>query len=132
MGGKLKVTAKQSTALDVFKSYGNTLQFFLNIKQWGNTYQPIREFSIDMMARAIYIGYEIEQPPPFTIKQWATRNYTMEKDDEGWLKGYTFQIVSIEDGMAYEKSGRGHCLTALRYSTKEEAKMNRLILEVGI
>lgn len=129
MTNKLKVTAEQKAALDTYTStdYGNSLEEYVNFKDcWSNTYLPLTELSLDEMATALYVGYEVEEDK-FKVGDWVTprvsgRDLSTENDIK------VAQIVGV-DGY-YEINDCGGIFTHdyLRLATPNEvfwAKLGR-------
>lgn len=76
MTNKLQVTSEQFHALGKYiENNGSSLTRFVEGRQsWRNRYAPIKDLTIDEMATALYVGYEIAVVvPEFKVGDWVTQ-----------------------------------------------------------
>ena len=132
---KLQVTAEQKTALDLYTdSHGTTLFNFENYRTtWTNVYKPIKDLSLDDMAKALYVGYEVPAPK-FEVGDWVT-----PINPDNLLSTYTgARVAKIEKSGNYlELENVGGIFTRdyVRHATPNEvfwAKMGRKENEVRV
>ena len=113
---KVKLTKEQVTALEkAINDYGiDTTMNDHSPHNWGGFLSPLNELKIHQMARALYIGYEVEET--FEVGDWVVY-------DNGVERGYgykTNQIKDVDGQKAYFDEGRTMYLTSLRHATPEE------------
>ena len=111
---KVKLTQEQVTALEkAINDYGiDTTMNDHSPHNWGGFLSPLNELKIHQMARALYIGYEVEEM--FEVGDWVVY-------DNGVRCGYkTNQIKDVDEQKAYFDEGRTMHLTRLRHATPEE------------
>ena len=81
----------------------------------------------DTLIRALYVGYEIEQPK-FEVGDWAIRISAFDNDMEFFDGKRPFKIVKLHSNVVEDKNGRSHGHNYIRHATKEElfwAKLGR-------
>ena len=113
---KVKLTRKQADALEkAISDYGiDTTMHDHSPNNWGGLLAPLNELKPHQMARALYIGYEVEET--FEVGNWVVY-------DNGVERGYgykTNQIKDVDEQKAYFDEGRRMHLTSLRHATPEE------------
>ena len=113
---KVKLTKEQVTALEeAIHGYG--IDITMNDHSphnWGGRLSPLNELKTHQMARALYIGYEVEET--FEVGNWVVY-------DNGVERGYgykTNQIKDVDEQKAYFDEGRTMHITRLRHATPEE------------
>jgi len=125
---KLQVTAEQAKALDLFVSKGTSLETFTAFhKGYRNNYSPLNAFSIDQMAVAKFIGYEIEKPK-IKAGEWVTRIREASNESSNFRAGVTFQVNRTTDITAVDQNEKYHAIRSLRHATPVEifwAELNR-------
>ena len=101
---KVKLTKEQVTALEkAINDYGiDTTMNDHSPHNWGGRLSPLNELKTHQMARALYIGYEVEES--FEVGDWVI-------DDE---YGFIGQITKIE----------GECIWAYWDDDNEEKRIH--------
>lgn len=109
---KVKVTQEQADAIDLFTFTGNTLEgFSRKRKSFSNAFKSIKELTVDEMAKALFIGYEVE--PEFKVGDWVS----YDNGIAGWM---TKVVVQIE-GSYLHLTPTGMLLKKFaRHATAEE------------
>src|SRR5690625_4814185 len=112
---KVRLTKEQARAVEVFKDNNLTLKDYA-YENLSEELDPIQILGIDKMARALYVGYEIE--PDFKVGDWAECNdgnvgKVTNMRDDGFL------TIETIDGFigAHEKNFR-----VLTHVEKKKAK----------
>src|SRR5690625_6571403 len=73
---KVRLTKEQARAVEVFKDNNLTLKDYA-YENLSEELDPIQILGIDKMARALYVGYEIE--PEFRGGDWVVRTVDLEE-----------------------------------------------------
>lgn len=105
---KLKVTKEVARALDSYKKVGLTVEDFARFRgNWTGDIKAVRSLTVDDLARALYVGYEVEKTPEELrdIAHGKIRDYynKIERDekwadlvddyDRSWQRFYMRQSI---------------------------------------
>jgi hypothetical protein len=140
---KVKVTREQADAIDFAINGPSDLLYHNNpdellsgcAKDWefGGQLEALNSMSIVTIAKALYIGYEVEE---FEVGDWVVVSAELNRDFK-----QTKKITKIKESYAaghnvcYELSGKGvYFNNEIRYATPEEIvleKIRRSWKEVG-
>ncbi|QJI52382.1 hypothetical protein [Psychrobacillus phage Perkons] len=121
MTEKVKITHEQLKALEEFKKYSNSLQYFINNrKDWNNVYAPLKDFAVDEFARLLYEpnSYEVEET--FKVGDKVV-------DLNGTYKGVhtVICIVGQRFVRVLDISNLEFAIKNLRHATKDEIKAEK-------
>lgn len=98
----------------------------LNSLSWTDTFKGLRTMSIDEMAKALYVGYEIEQPK-FEVGELVVGLKSGNMFEITGAIGENFYGTRLKDGMRNLLLDRD----MIRHATKEEIFWLELSREVG-
>lgn len=132
MSEKLQVTAEQHLALRDFFSFfkeSPLKMFATHGKLFDAEYKSLKDLSIDQMAVAQFVGYEIERPK-FEVGEWATRTKTASRNPQ-FAEGRTFKITELYTRSAVDEDEGIHSIVSIRHATKEEILWAELGRGVG-
>lgn len=95
---KVKLTQEQVTALEkAINDYGiDTTMNDHSPHNWGGFLTPLNELKTHQMARALYIGYEVEET--IKIGDWVVKGYEGNRGEViGKVEGITESTYGIEE-----------------------------------
>src|SRR5690625_5096019 len=114
MSEKVRLTKEQAKAVEVFKDNNLTLKDYA-YENLSEELDPIQILGIDKMARALYVGYEIE--PEFRVGDWVVRTVDLE---EHYKSGVVFKIAKVDNGVLYDDRESVLLESTIRHATPEE------------
>lgn len=93
MSEKVRLTKEQARAVEVFKDNNLTLKDYA-YENLSEELDPIQILGIDKMARALYVGYEIE--PELDVGDWVISKVTGEIGKITHLKSNGYVVTDIK------------------------------------
>jgi len=93
MSEKVRLTKEQAKAVEVFKDNNLTLKDYA-YENLSEELDPIQILGIDKMARALYVGYEIE--PELDVGDWVISKVTGEIGKITRLKSNGYVVTDIK------------------------------------
>lgn len=124
MTNKVVLTKEQAEAIEKYKLMSWDVSNFIAVKdQWTSKYAPLKTLTVDEMAIALYVGYEIEQPK-IEVGDWVVRT----KYGFHGVK----RVSSIDHRyLKVEEDDVSYLLENTRHATKEEIFWAELGRESG-
>jgi hypothetical protein len=112
---KVKVTQKQFDWLEGYELTQAQIDYLIEVHPHRKRPEsPIIDWSASKLARALYIGYEVE--PEFKVGDWVVYDNGIERGH-----GYrTNQIKEIDEWSAHFDERRSMGLSSLRHATPQE------------
>ena len=117
---KVKLTQKQADAIErLVKDKGRVLKHHMTKDAWiCSPLEALSDLSFDELAKALYIGYEVEEE--FKVGDWVAPMEHDSKLPDGMI---ATQIVKIANNLfVYWNDINNRTIGRFRYATPEEIK----------
>lgn len=121
--GKIRLSKEEAVAIEKFLKHGdNDIATMIDGHEqgmWLDKYTPLNGLATSDLARALLIGYEVEEE--FKVGDWVAK-----KDGKRFANGLLIaKVEKVRKDYVTHSSNMGASLEALRHATPEEIKAEK-------